>query len=404
MQTLKARIPFSCKYLSIHALMLYSHGGNVLVTSMQTQTTQRPARLHAPSKRPPNHTTERRQQQPGSSQMNARPAMQHCHVPVHSPQPAPSGRHAAPRLPPYLGRAHAVELSTVQRPENNPRRGARQQTLPAGPSTGVTKHLHLLSSLPPLSNTSVTPVVCFTSKVFLLWACGATAACAGLRWHELTADRKAASLSPQQHLQGGLGAQLQTTCCHCSCLQHLSLMCDRIWRRNCWIPCTQDQAAARSRSYGHENPQQNTREHWRGGRLTWEPQEICRLLPHCRAWLQGAEEPAQSQGFWVCWSLLCSLANWLEASTSWLQAAFLPPAIPKAHTSKHSRSGGTNIPSSKDIRCGSCCSCFRLEELIQSRGPQHSLMLKQCMILSSRNTTSSRCPCKEASTWALSNS
>lgn len=160
--------------------------------------------------------------------------------------------------------------------------------------------------------------------------------------------------------------------------------------RNCWVPFTQDQAAASSKSHGHKQiSQQNTREHWRGGRLTWEPQESCCLLPRCRAWLQGAEEPAQSQGFRACWSLLCLLANWLEARTSWLQAAFLPPAISKAHASNHSSSRGTNIPSSKDIRCGSCCSCFRLEGLIQSRGPQHSLTLKQCMILSYIDTTSS---------------
>lgn len=197
----------------------------MLVTSMQTQTTQRPARLHAPSKRPPNHTKERRQQQPpGSSRMNARPAMQPCHAPVHSPRAtARSFRQARCSLPATLPRR-----GPRRRAQHCPKaRGQSQERGQAANTACWSKHGGHQASpppVPPLSNTSVTTVVCFTSKVFLLWACGATAACAELRWHELTADRKAASPSTQQHLQGGLGAQQQTTCCHCSCLQHLPLI------------------------------------------------------------------------------------------------------------------------------------------------------------------------------------
>lgn len=173
----------------MRALMFYSPGGNVLVTSMQTRTTQRPARL-----RPPNHTTERRQQQPGSLRMNAQPAMQPCHAPVHSPEAtACSFRQARCSLPATL-------------PRRGPRRRAqhcpeaREQSQERGQAANAacwSKHGGHQASpppVPPLSDTSVAPVVCFTSKVFLLWARGATAACAGLRWHELTADRKAASL------------------------------------------------------------------------------------------------------------------------------------------------------------------------------------------------------------------
>lgn len=149
------------------------------------------------------------------------PATRPCTA--QKPQPAPSGRHAAPCRPPYLGGAHAVELSTVQRPENNPRRGARQQTLPAGPSTGVTKHLHhLCHRFPTLRSPPWFALQAKSSSCGLVGPQQRAQGYAGMSW--LLIERQPPSPSPQQHLQGGLGAQQPTTCCHCSCLRHLSLI------------------------------------------------------------------------------------------------------------------------------------------------------------------------------------
>lgn len=165
---------------------------------MQTRTTQRPARPHAPqllesapSKRTPNHNNKR-DQQPGSSQINAWPAMQPCHVPTHShkaalasahkPQPAPSGE-ACLSLPitlPCRGPRRQTQHCPKARDQCQERgqvagNGKRCLLVQAQGSPSISTCLHLCHCFP----TSVTPVVCFTSKVCLLWACRATAACSG---------------------------------------------------------------------------------------------------------------------------------------------------------------------------------------------------------------------------------